>query len=120
MVSCSKNEINAIREVDKDSVRVIAEYDDAGYDVQYVRDDVEAKIQQVAEEIHDELVIQGMGREFLEELFRAGDLRCSVHRFDDVTAFHFLEEQFTGLFVSVDSAADIPLATFTDTCRDVL
>jgi len=120
MVSCSKNEINAIREEGKDSVRVIAEYDDAGYDVQYVRDDVEAKMQTVAEEIHDELVIQGMGREYLEELFQAGNLHCSVHRFDEVTAFHFIEEQFTGLFVSIDSDADIPLATFTDTCRDAL
>ena len=120
MVTCSKKEINAIREVGGDPVRVIAGYDDEGYDVQYVRDDVETKLRNVAEEIHDELVIQGMGREYLEELFQAGELHCSVHRFDDVTAFHFIDEQFTGLFVSVDSAADVPLATFTDTCRDVL
>jgi hypothetical protein len=120
MVSCSADEINAIREVGDGSVRVIAEYDDEGYDVRYVRDDVEAKLQDVAEEIHDELVMQGMGKEYLEELFQAGNLHCSVHRFDEVTAFHFSEEEFTGLFVSIDSSSDIPLATFTDTCRDVL
>jgi hypothetical protein len=119
MVSCSTDEINAIREVGGDAVRVIAEYDDEGYDVRYVRDDVEAKLQEVAEEIHDELVMQGMGKEYLEELFQAGDLHCSVHRFDEVTAFHFSKEEFTGLFVSIDSSSDIPLATFTDTCRDV-
>ena len=120
MVSCSKNEINAIREEGKDSVRVIAEYDDAGYDVQYVRDDVEAKMQTVAEEIHDELVIQGMGREYLEQLFEAGELHCSMHRFDEVTTFHFLDERFTGLFASVDSGADVRLATFADRCRELL
>jgi hypothetical protein len=120
MVSCSVDEINAIREVGDGSVRVIAEYDDSGYDVRYVRDDVEAKLQEVAGEIHDELVMQGMGKEYLEELFQSGDLHCSVHRFDEATAFHFSEEEFTGLFVSIDSTSDIPLATFTDTCRDVL
>jgi hypothetical protein len=120
MVSCSAEDIDAIREVGGDAVRVIAEYDDEGYDVQHLRSDVEARVQAVADEIHQDLVIQGMGKEYLEELFQAGELHCSVHRFDDVTAFHFIDKEFTGLFVSVDSDADIPLASFTDTCHDVL
>jgi hypothetical protein len=120
MVSFSENEINTIREVGGDSIRVIAEYDDEGYDVQYVRDDVESKLQLVADEIHNELVMQGMGKEYLEELFQAGELRCSVHRLDEVTTFHYIDEEFTGVFVSIDSDADVPLATFSDACRGVL
>jgi hypothetical protein len=120
MVSCSTEDINAIREVGGDAIRVIAEYDREGYEAQYVRDDVVAKIQEVGEEIHQDLVIQGMGTQYLEDLFQAGDLHCSVHRFDEVTAFHFVDEEFSGLFVSVDSDADIPFATFTDTCHDAL
>jgi len=120
MVSFSEGEINTIRDVGGASVRVIAEYDGEGYDVQYVRDDVESKLQQVAEEIHNELVMQGLGKEYLEELFQAGDLRCSVHRLAEITTFHYIDEKFTGLFVSIDSDADIPLATFSDACRGVL
>jgi len=63
-------------------------------------------------------VLQGVGRGHLESLFRAGDLHCSVHRFDDLTAFHFLDSEYTGLFVSIDSDADVRLASFADTCRD--
>lgn len=120
MVSVTEDEINAIQDVGGTSIRVIAEYDDKGYDVQYARDDVESKVQQVGEKIHDELVMQGMGKEYVEQLFQAGELHCSIHRLDDVTAFHYIEGDFSGLFVSIDSDANIPFATFTDTCRDAL
>jgi len=120
MVSTSRGDIEAIRDAGGDAVRVIAEYDREGYEVEYLRGDVESKIQEVAGDIHEELIIQGMGVEYLEKLFRAGDLQCSVHRFEEVTAFHFTDTEFTGLFVSLDSTADIPLATFVDICCDVL
>lgn len=120
MASYSEDDIETIRKVAGDSLRVIAEYDQEGYDMQYIRDDVEAKIGTVAEEIHEELVIRGIGRGHLEQLFQAGNLNCAVHRLDEVTAFHFIDEEFTGLFVSIDSDADIPLVTFADTCRDTL
>jgi hypothetical protein len=51
----------------QDTVRVIAAYDEAGYTIQY-GDDVEAKLEAVAEEVHNELVMQRLGKEYLEEL----------------------------------------------------
>lgn len=120
MVEYSGGEIERIRQEAGDSLRVVATYDAEGYDVHYVRDDVQPKIEETAEDIHYELVIQGVGREYLERLFDAGELHCSVHRFDELTAFHFLKEGYTGLFVSIDSDGDVPLATFADTCRDLL
>lgn len=120
MVSCSGSDIAAIREVAGDDLRVIAGYDQEGYDIQFVREDVEAKLPAVAEEIHEELVIQGIGQDYLEDLFQAGPLHCSVHRFEEVTAFHFLDEAYTGLFVSIDSDADLPFASFADRCRSIL
>ncbi len=115
-----QDEIDAIRQEANGALRVLATYDREGYDPIYVRGDVEPKVETVAEEIHDELVIQGMGREYLEQLFEAGELHCSMHRFDEITTFHFLDERFTGLFASIDSGADIRLATFADRCRELL
>ncbi len=99
-----------------DALRVVAEYDREGYDVHYVREDVGARLDERADPIHRNLVLEGISREHLEDLFGAGDLHCSMHRFDDMTAFHFAEEEYTGLFVSVESDVDLPLASFADTC----
>ncbi|WP_255494076.1 hypothetical protein [Halarchaeum sp. CBA1220] len=111
------NAVAAIRDAAGGSVRIIATYDRDGYDVVYLRDDVESKVASLAEGVHEELVIREVGRDYLEELFEAGALHCSMHRFEEMTAFHFIEGGFTGLFVSIDSDADVPLASFAETCR---
>ncbi|WP_232701028.1 hypothetical protein [Halobacterium wangiae] len=98
------------------ALRVVAEYDRDGYDVQYVRDDVDSRVRERADAIHRNLVLEGISRDHLEDMFGAGDLRCSMHRFETVTAFHFSEAEYRGLFVSIDSEADLSLKTFTDTC----
>jgi hypothetical protein len=103
-----------------DALRVVATYDTDGYETVYCRDDVAGRMAEHAPDIHDDLVLQGVGREHLESLFEAGRLHCSVHRFEDLTAFHFLADEYTGLFVSVDADADIRLASFADTCRGYL
>lgn len=99
-----------------DALRVVATYDREGYEVRYARDDLQGRLESVADGVHQDLVLEGVGREHLESLFEAGDLRCTMHRFDELTAFHFPDDEYRGLFVSVDSDADVPLASFTDTC----
>ena len=98
-------------------LRVVAEYDRDGYDAFYVRDDVTPRMSDVAAEIHEELVLEGIGRDYLERLFDAGALHCSMHRFDEVTVFHFVVQEHTGLFVSVDSGTDVALSSFAATCE---
>ncbi|MCG1002329.1 MULTISPECIES: hypothetical protein [Halobacterium] len=105
-----------LRQQADDALRVVAEYDRDGYDIRYAREDIGARLDEQAEDIHRNLVLEGISRTHLEDLFDAGDLRCSMHRFDEVTVFHFPDDEYTGLFVSVDSNVDIPLASFTDTC----
>jgi hypothetical protein len=100
-----------------DALRVVATYDREGYEAFHVRDDAAARVSERADAVHDELVLQGIGRDYLEDLFHAGDLQCSMHRFDELTAFHFTAQEYTGLFVSVDSGADVPLATFSEVCK---
>lgn len=118
MVEVSDSVVTDLREEAGDALRVVATYDRDGYDVVYCRDDVTGRMADVAPEIHDDLVLQGVGREHLESLFDAGELHCSVHRFDELTAFHFLASEYTGLFVSIDADADVRLASFADTCRE--
>jgi hypothetical protein len=108
--------VQQLQELAGDSLRVVATYDREGYEVRYVREDVEARLGTIADDVHQDLVLEGLSREHLEELFGAGELRCSMHRFDEVTAFHFSEAEYQGLFVSIDSDVDVPLASFTDTC----
>ena len=99
-----------------DSLRVVAEYDRDGYDVQYVRDDVDDRLQERADAVHQNLVLEDISRDHLEDLFGAGGLRSTMHRFEDVTVFHFAEAEYCGLFVSIDSDADLSPASFTDAC----
>ncbi|SEW05185.1 hypothetical protein [Halobacterium jilantaiense] len=118
MVDVSDSVTADLRAEAGDALRVVATYDPDGYDLVYCRDDVTERTADRAPAIHDDLVLQGVGREHLESLFEAGDLHCSVHRFDDLTAFHFLASEYTGLFVSVDNDADVRLASFADACRE--
>ncbi|WP_246308340.1 hypothetical protein [Halosimplex rubrum] len=110
--------VEALRGLAGDALRVVATYDRDGCDPVYVAPGAEDRVRSQAERVHDELVLQGLGRGHLEELFAAGDLHCSIHRFDDLTTFHFASGEFSGLFVSVDSEADLPLATFSQTCKE--
>jgi hypothetical protein len=100
-----------------DGLRVVATYDRDGYDAFYVRDDVAARIPEVADDLHSDLILQGMGRDRLEDLFAAGDLHCSMHRFDDLTAFHFIRDEFTGLFVTIDTETEVALQPFAAACE---
>ncbi|MFB6102068.1 MAG: hypothetical protein ABEJ73_05830 [Haloplanus sp.] len=80
-------------------------------------EDRDAFVDALRTDLHDDLILEGIGRGHLEDLFDAGSLHCSMHRFDDLTAFHFVAGEFSGLFVSVDSDADVHLASFAERCR---
>ena len=118
MVDVSDSVTADLRAEAGDALRTVASYDTDGYDLVYCRDDVTERMDDFAPDVHDDLVLQGIGREHLESLFDAGELHCSVHRFDDLTAFHFLASEYTGLFVSIDSDADVRLASFADACEE--
>lgn len=106
--------VETLRDAIGDDLRVVAKYDRDGYDIVYSRDGLTGRVDDRAPDIHDELVLQGIGREHLEGLFDAGDLQCSMHRFDDLTAFHFVQNGYTGIFISIDSDASVDLVAFTE------
>jgi hypothetical protein len=110
--------VGELRDEIGEAVRVVARYNRDGYDALYVRDDVQGRVDTYGDDVHNDLVLQGVGKERLEDLF-GDDLVCSIHRFEELTAFRFVDgdTDFEGLFVSVDSDANVPLATFSDICQ---
>ncbi|NHN57754.1 hypothetical protein G9466_01510 [Halorussus sp. JP-T4] len=97
-------------------MRVVAGYTAEGYELHYVREDIRPRVEEMnTDRIHRELVLQGVGREYLEDLFDAGPLQCSVHRFEELTAYHFVRTEKTGGYVSADSDASVRLESLVET-----
>lgn len=115
------DDVASIRDAVGDGLRTVAAYDPEGYEFYYQRADVaESVTEEQVDRIHDEIVIQGLGKAHLEDLFDAGSLHCSVHHFEEVTTFHLVRDEASGLFVSVDADTDVELPGFVDRCRDLL
>lgn len=113
--------VDDLRERVGDSLRTVGTYDADGYDVRYMRDDVEALYtEEELEAVRRELVLQDVEMAYLGDLFEGGDLSCAVHSFDDLVTFHFVDEEFAGLFVTVDADTTLELKAFVDRCGRAL
>jgi len=110
------NVVESARSVAGDSLRSVAEYRESEYALYFVREDIDQKNLNV-DKIHQNLVLDGISREFLEELFVAGDLQCTMHQFDDALMFHFAFPENAGLFVSVDADGTVALRELVDVCN---
>jgi hypothetical protein len=112
----SSDPVSTLRGVAGDALRAVAAYDRDGLELRYERDDVTQK-ETAIDRIHEELVLQELGREYLEQLFGVGRWHCTMHRFDRATCVHYAEGEFSGVFVSVDSGADVNLERLADACH---
>jgi hypothetical protein len=112
--------VERVREHVGTHLRAVVTYSDTDYELIYLRSDLDDEygVERI-DRIHRELVLEGIGREYLEDLFDAGPLRCSMHGFEEAMTFHFADPD-SGLFVSVDSAAEVPLKSFVADCHDAL
>ena len=108
--------VPTLRDVAGEALRAVAAYDRDGLELRYERDDVSQK-ETAIDRIHEELVLQELGREYLERLFGVGRWHCTMHRFDRATCVHYAEGEFSGVFVSVDSGADVDLERLADACH---
>lgn len=101
-----------------DALRSVTRYDEEEYEFLYLRENVEAIYS--AEEfdaIFDDLRLEGWGRESLEDLFRAGELECSIYGFEGAMMFHFVTDDFDGALVTYDRDADVDAMDFLDVCK---
>ena len=116
----SEELVAALQELADGSLRSVASYTVDDYTVHHLRDDVEAAYTVTdIEAIHEHLAVDGLSKQRLESLFDAGDYRSSMHEFEDALVFHLTNDD-SGLFVSIDRFASIPLSTVLYRCRDQL
>lgn len=99
------------------ALRAVAVYDRDGIDLVFERDDVAQK-ETAIDRIHEELVLQEIGREYLENLFRVGRWHCTMHRFENAICLHAANGEYAGAFVSVDSGAGVNLERLADICHE--
>lgn len=99
--------VSDLTSVAGEGLRSVAVYDEDGYDFLYLRDGLGDRASDLASDIHQNLVLEGIGKEYLEELFEAGELHCTLHEFEHMQAYHFVTGQFEGVFVGVDSGVHV-------------
>jgi hypothetical protein len=109
--------VDPIQRVAGDALRAVAVYDEHEPTIVYEREDVSNKPKAI-DDIHQELILDGMGVEYLEDLFQVGDLKCTMHRFEEAVCIHFSRAEFNGLFVSVDTNAGVDLETLAEVCDE--
>lgn len=99
-----------------DDLRAVATYEEADWTLQYERDDIKSK-PRVFGKIHEELILEGMGTEYLESVFEVGRLNCTMHSFEEAMCFHFVRGPMRGVFISIEPEAMISLAEFVSICK---
>lgn len=121
MIDVDPDIVSTLQDEVGDALRSVAVYDENGYEFEFIRDDVEGTytIEEI-EKVYDDLVIQGLSREFLEQLFHAGQLQCSMYGFEEATMFHFTGGDYSGLFVSIDRTRGLDLDAFISACKGAI
>jgi len=100
-----------------DALRAVAIYEEREWELIYEREDIKAK-PRIFDKIHQELILEGMGNEYLEDTFQVGRLNCTMHSFDDAMCFHFVRGSLRGVFVSIEPDALLPLGEFVSVCKE--
>lgn len=105
--------VDKLRDEIGENLRAVATYREAEYEVVYEREDVAAKPRAI-DRIHQELIMEGMGTEYLEDVFDVGRLNCTMHSFEEAMCFHFLRGNMTGVFVAIDPESLVPVDRFIE------
>ena len=100
-----------------DDLRAVAAYEEDDCMLLYERDDVAAK-PRIIDKIHEELILEGMGTEYIEGVFDVGRLSCTMHSFDEAMCFHFVRGSMRGAFISIEPDALLPLEQFVNICKE--
>lgn len=94
--------VDELQSATGDRLRSVATYDEDGYDFLYLREELRDRAENVADDVHQNLVLEGIGKEYLEDRFGAGDLNFTLHEFEELQAYHFVTGEHEGLFVGID------------------
>jgi hypothetical protein len=100
-----------------EELRAVGTYEEADWELLYEREDISAK-PRIFAKIHEELILEGMGTEYLESVFEVGKLNCTMHSFEEAMCFHFVRGSMSGVFVSIEPDALLPLEAFVTICKE--
>ena len=100
-----------------EELRAVARYEEADWELLYEREDISAK-PRIFETIHEELILERMGTEYLETVFQVGRLNCTMHSFEEAMCFHFVRGSMEGVFVSIEPDTLLPLEEFVTICKE--
>lgn len=104
-----------------DELRSVASYDEDGFDLRYVRDDVDALYDdRDYARVFRTLRLEAMDRPTQDSLYAHGDLLCTYRVYEDATVIHVATSETQGVLVSVDTGADVDMRATTDRIIDVL
>lgn len=104
-----------------DNLRSVAMYGPESYRLLFIREDVQQQyLETEIDRIHEEMILEGIGTDYLENLFKAGDLTCSTHVFENGVMMHLVGEDHHGLFISFDSDPDVSILDVANRCKEWL
>jgi hypothetical protein len=110
MVNTTDDLVNGVRNLTQGQLRSVALYGPSSHKFLFIRDDVDQSyLSEEIDAIHEEMILEDIGIGYLEKLFHAGDLVCSTHVFEKGVMMHLVGEDHYGLFISFDSAPNIPV-----------
>jgi hypothetical protein len=92
-------------------------YGDGGIEAVYEGVDISQK-ERVIDNSYQELVLQELGRTYLEHPFQVGRRHCTMRRFERAVCIHHARGKFSGTLVSVDTGADANPDRLADICHE--
>lgn len=102
-----------------DELRSVIFYDKDEFEPIYVRDDVRDQYtDSELEQVHHELGMASFGKTALESLYVHGELKCTVHCFENAIEMHFVATEAEGVAVGLDPAAFVSHRTFIGRCLE--
>ena len=109
--------VDDLRDHVGDNLRAVAAYREHDCELLYERPDIASK-PRVIDKIHEELILEGMGTEYLEDVFRVGQLNCTVHSFEEAMCFHLVRDPLEGVFISIEPDTLVSLEEFVTVCKN--
>ena len=95
------------------SLQTVSTFHSEGYEKLYFRDDIdELYTEDELSEIFRNLVWEGLSKLYIQDLFYAGDMVCSMWVLQGSVMLLFADEDHTGAFVTVDVDTDADVLDF--------
>lgn len=102
-----------------DYLRSVVHYEEADYEVLYLRDDVaEQYTEEKIEKVIQELKFEAMESNFQEQLYVHGGLGCTLRVFEKAVELHFPYDGYEGAAVALDPEAAQQLHSFVNDCLE--